>query len=58
MNHSNQRTPFFKQFQPLMLRSYLSFMRTPSNQLNKLVAAFFIPIILGLMYIGAANGAP
>lgn len=26
--------------------------------MNKLVAAFLIPIVLGLMYLGAADGAP
>jgi len=33
-------------------------MRTPSNQINKIAAAFFIPLVLGLLYIGAGNGAP
>lgn len=51
-------TPFFKQFGPLINRSFLAFIRTPSNQFNKFIAAFIIPVFLGVMYIGCADGAP
>ena len=47
--------PFCKQFQPLFMRSFRNFIRTPSNQLNKLVTAFLIPVFLGVLYSGIGD---
>lgn len=51
----NISAPFCQQFQPLFMRSFRNFYRTPSNQLNKLVTAFLIPIFLGLLYSGIGD---
>jgi hypothetical protein len=54
----NEVAPFCDQFQSLFDRSFKAFIRTPSNQLNKFVTTFLIPIFLGILYNNIGGQVP